>query len=99
MNEEKIDKWRTPYSLIPNRGDIKTFACSDGDKTPNMAELWCHPSGGECCGGRVVGKGGSSRQTGLFSSSRRLSTLSKKNRLVGRASPNAARSAECESCA
>ena len=56
MKEEKIDKWRTPSSLIPNRGDIKTFACSDGDKTPNMAELWCHPSGGECCGGRVVGK-------------------------------------------
>ena len=96
MKEEKIDKWRTPSSLIPNRGDIKTFACSDGEKTPNMAEE-CHPSAGGCCGARVVGKGRSSRQTGLFGSSRRLSTLSKKNRLVGRASPNAARSAECES--
>ena len=72
MKEEKIDEWRIPFSLIPNRGNIKTFPCSDGEKTPNMAELWCHPSWGGCFGARVVGKGGSSRQTGLFSSSQRL---------------------------
>lgn len=72
MKEEKIDEWRIPSSLIPNRGDIKTFPCSDGEKPPNMAELWYHPSWGGCCGARVVGKGRSSRQTGLFSSSQRL---------------------------